>query len=297
MEMRTDRPAHAMHQGDRGVAEGQTGQGGAQHHRLARGQVIRPVVHRAQVRADQPHRPLGIHVRHRVGAAADIGFQRVCKAVDARVGSGARRHRQGQFVIHDRGQRQGALACDQHLFVTGGVGHDGEAGGLAAGSGGGRNADEGHRRAVGRMRCLLAPDVTAGGSQDGDGLGGVHRAAAAKADQAVVMAGRECGDASLDHGVGRVGHGVGKNGGDDAGGAQGPQAFLDGAGTHHPGVGHHQRAGQAVAGQNLGHPGHGAAAHQDAARGEYRVGHARLSAAASAKRASLLVAVSLRAPA
>ena len=284
MEMRADRPRHAVHQRHRAVGERQPRLRRAEHHALARGGVARLGIGGADVLADQLHRRQRERIGERIGALGDIGLQRVGEAVHAGVGGGARRHGVGEFVIHDRRQRQRAEAGDQHLLVMFRVGDDGEAGALAAGAGGGGDGDDRQRSVVGGDRRLVVAHLAAAGGrvggEDRHRLGGVDRRAAAEADQAVVaVPGAQFGDAGLDHRVGRVGDGVGEHPGGDAGGGQGFQRALDQAGGDHDRVGHHQRAGQAELAQDLGDLAHRAAAdQQEAGRGDGGVdgGHGRV---------------------
>ena len=98
-------------------------------------------------------------------------------------------------------------------------------------------------------RALLAaiphPRALRRGGEDGHGLGGVHRAAAAEAQQHVVVPGADGLHARGNHHVRRVGHGVAEHGGRQAGRTQRRQQLLHRAGGDHPRVRHHQGAGEA----------------------------------------------------
>ncbi len=205
----------------------------------------------------------------RVGALRDIGFQRMGQAVDAGVGGGALRHAEGQFVVDDGGQRQGAEAGDEHLLIGFGIGDDGEARRLRAGARRGRDADDGHQPAVRLGRHLEGahPGAGLGRGEDGHGLGGIHRAAAAEADQAIMVAGFQHGAAGLDDGIGRVGHSFAEHVEGDAGRPQRrQQGTFDGTGGDHPGVRDHQRPAEAEQPQHLRHLGNTAAADPHEAR-------------------------------
>ena len=115
------------------------------------------------------------------------------QAVDAGIGGDAGRHGEGELVIDDGGERQGAQAGDQHLLAAFGVGDDGEAGGLAAGAGRGGDGDDGQAGVVGGEGHLEVAHVRAGVARPAMArmamafavsIGG----AAAEADQAVVIA-------------------------------------------------------------------------------------------------------------
>ena len=86
MEMRPDRPRHAMHQRDRCVGERKIRLRGAEHHRGARRGVGGIVMHGAQIAADQFHGGQCQRVGHRVGAARDVSLQRVRQRVDPGIG-------------------------------------------------------------------------------------------------------------------------------------------------------------------------------------------------------------------
>ena len=166
------------------------------------------------------------------------------QAINARIGGGARGHAEGQFVIHNRGQGQRAQPRDQHLLIGFGIGDHGEARGLTARAGGGWDANHRKRGLIGLGRHLEVAHLGAGGccGQDGHGLGGIHRAAATKTDQAIIIAGLHGSDTGGDHGIGWVGHGIAKDAIADAARLQRREQLFDRAGRHHPRIGHDQRA-------------------------------------------------------
>ena len=244
VKMRPDRAGHAMHQGDRAIAEGKPGKCGALHHRFPRRGVFRVLIDGAQIGADQPHGAQCIFIRFRIGAARHQGLQRMGQAINARIGGGAWRHAEGQFVIHNRGQGQRTQPRDQHLLIGFGISDHGEARGLTARAGGGRDANHRQRGLIGLGGHLEVAHLRTGGcgGQDGHGLGGIHRAAAAETNQAIIIAGLHGSDTGCDHGIGRVRHGIAEHAIADARCLERPEQFFNGAGRHHPGIGDHQRA-------------------------------------------------------
>ncbi len=211
MKERADRPAHAMHQRDAGIGERHPRGRRAEHHRLARGAVLRLGAGGADVAGDEAHRVFCEAVGERAGAAADIGLDRMGQAVDPGVGGQPQRHRQGQLKIDDRRRRAAGEPGDQHLLVGLGIGDDGKAGDLRAGARRGRDRDD--RRAGSRdlVRHLVVAQMSAIGEQHRHALRGVDRAAAADRHQAVEIAGvQNCGSGVDDLGR-RVRDGVGKN--------------------------------------------------------------------------------------
>jgi hypothetical protein len=161
------------------------GVGRVEHHRLAGLDVLPVGVGAAEVAADGPDRVQGEAVGERVGLAAHIRLDCVRQRVDAGVSGQSGGHRQGQFEVDDGGDRQERGPRAEHLLVRGAVGDDGELGGLGAAAGGRRDRDHRNCRAEVGSRGLVVPHPPALDAQQAEGLGGLHRAAAAESDHRV----------------------------------------------------------------------------------------------------------------
>jgi hypothetical protein len=188
------------------------------------------------------------------------------QAVEAGVRGGPGRDREGQLVVDQGGERHAGLAGDHHLLVGLGVGDDSEARDLRPGARRGRHRDHRQAERVVLHRHLVVAHLAAAPGQDRDRLGGVDRAAAAEADQAVVVAGLELGERGGDD-VGRrlladLREGVPGN----AGAVQDAGHDVQLADLDQMRIGHDQRPAEAEARENLGKLLDGTAADQELAR-------------------------------
>ncbi len=155
-----DRPAHPVHEADRGVGEGGAAGVGGVGHRGARGQVLGL----GPGAPGSPDQALDAGQREavgdRVGEARDVGLDPVREGVDADVGGEPGGHRQGRLA--DRrsprrgpGCRRGSSAS---RFVLG-VGDHRDPGRLAAGAGGRRHGDQGSARGRDLVVAAIAAQV------------------------------------------------------------------------------------------------------------------------------------------
>ena len=181
---------------------------------------------------DQTHGVFGEAIGKRVGAAADIGLDRMGQAVEPGIGGQPQRHRQRQLVIDDRRERATGEPGDQHLLVGLGVGDHGKPRHLRAGAGGCRDRDDRGTGFGDLGRDLVIAHLPAIGDQHRHTFRRIDRAAAAKGDKAVEPALGEVAGAGFDDGGRRVGDSVGEDLPADAG----PVQQVDGP-AEMPGIG------------------------------------------------------------
>ena len=149
---------------DTGLRAEGGGEPGAVQRVGARRDVVRPVDHARQARSQQFHRLRRQPFDHRVDVGAVERLDRMGHGVHAAGGRGARRQRERQVGIVDRGQRQAIVVVARHPVRTG--------------------ADRPARR---HLRAGIGRDHRdrAQAGLGGDGLGEADRRAAADHDQAV----------------------------------------------------------------------------------------------------------------
>ena len=241
------RLAHGVGRARRVGAVGETGEHCPERHVVAGLQVVSlgegdPQPARAVLHPQQ---------RDRVGEGLVVGHGEALDGVGEGVHAGARGHRRRQ-VDRERGVDQRDVGRDVgraphvELDLALGVGDHRPEGDLAPGPGGGRDRDKRWDAGMdGRLAPLVLHDAAAVHGDHPDALGGVDRAAAAQADQAVAPLPLVGAGALVDQGDGRVGPHLGEAHRIETGRAQGGERLVQQARLDDPLVGDQQRAAHA----------------------------------------------------
>ena len=180
--------AHGVNVAELGPGKRNTGKGRAEHHVAGSLFVIAGGDKLADVAADELHRLFGHSIGEGVRHLGDVGFLSVDKSVNA-----AGRRDLGGDGHDELGIEQGVagdqvVADDGHLEVGLRVGDDGGGGHFAAGTGGGGDRDHRDNRTGNLAEAGIVGDLAAVSGKQANGLGDVHRAAAAEGDDALSTA-------------------------------------------------------------------------------------------------------------
>mmetsp|Transcript_5204 Transcript_5204/g.16711 ORF Transcript_5204/g.16711 Transcript_5204/m.16711 type:complete len:268 (+) Transcript_5204:462-1265(+) len=264
MEERADRAAHAVDQSDACVAERDAGLRAGEHHRLARGMIVRVVARSPQVAADLGQRAERKALRERVALGAHVRLHGVARGVDPGVGREPPRHAERELVVDDGTDRQIREADAKHLLLGVRVCDDGELGGLRAGAGRAGHGNDGEPGGVHLEGRLVVAHLAAVLAENSSGFGRIHGRAAADGHDSVIAAARQLG-AQLLHAVrGGVGHSVGEDAVREP--VERRAHAIDCAIAAEEGVGHHEGPRHAQLAQQRAGARHHAAAHEHAAR-------------------------------
>ena len=211
MKMRSQRPAHPVHQRHACIRERHARLRRRQHHRLTRFPIAR------FTHAHRQHPPNRLHRRQRqrigkpVRLPAYIRLDRVRQRIRSCIGRQSRRHAQRQLIVHQGCRRHQHTTCDQHLLPALAIGHHGESRHLRARTRRCRNRNM-HRPSMrNRMRHLVIPYLSPIGYQHPDRLRRIDRAPPAQAHQAIVSALLESPHSHIHHIRRRVRHRLVKN--------------------------------------------------------------------------------------
>ena len=135
-----------MAAGGAGIAE-PISRNGAGHGHMLPGRLIPSVpISRFQVFKSQPGRFHRQRIRNRIVADRTHGIQAVGDHIKPCGSRYRRRHRIGQFRIHNRQFRKSGHAENRHLLICFMIRQYGAPAHLAAGAGGGGNSNDGQRR-------------------------------------------------------------------------------------------------------------------------------------------------------
>ena len=184
MEQGADGTAHAVHDGDGSVVEGDARFQGRQGHFLSGLHISALVEGNGQILEDPLHRGKGEYIRKRLCLHGGEGLHRVGQSVKAGGRRGLRRRGDRELRIHDRQVRHQHVPSQQHLHILFGIRDDGEAGRLGTGSRRGGNGRRG-RKVPFDLLSEEIRDLLIRHGQRGNRLHGVDGASAAQGDQKI----------------------------------------------------------------------------------------------------------------
>ncbi len=198
---------------DAGVGKSDASVEGGQHH-LAPGLEI-PAVERRHAKpgTDPPQRLFGEEIAEGGGLAARVGLQGMAEGVHSRRSRHLGRHGEGQLGVEEAVVGEELVVVDAALDTVAATDENGREGDFRPRPGRRGNHDFGDAGVFDESQSLIVGGGTFVGDEDADGLGHVHAASSAEADDelAVLLAGQ------LGDGVGRLHRGLGFDAGEKTG--------------------------------------------------------------------------------
>jgi hypothetical protein len=203
-ELGGQRIGAGMRRAKHAVLDRQAGVGRAELHRATCGDILAAAEHHRKVGIEQGEGLTREEVRDGIALGGDEGLDRMADGVEAGAGGDLARLGEGERGIEQCDARHRLAVAARHLLVRLLIGDQRVALALAAGAGGGRNGDEWQERFGRRVGVPVVAHPSAIGQQEVAALGGVHRAAAAEADDDVDFPVTRHREAGIDVGGGGV---------------------------------------------------------------------------------------------